>query len=372
VDSSPFADQPGNVLRCAPAENAQDACRSSLLGVERPRIRPIGWIDASSVLGHEERGFSAWLAENLGLLADALGLPGLTLVERESGVGPYRVDILAVAEDDTDEGLPVAVENQYGGTNHDHLGKLVTYLAGQQRGLGVWISERFSDPHLAAVEFLNRTSDESVGYALVTVKFAPAPDGDFYVDFQVAARPNEWVKTVSESSGRQAAPERGELLSAVHELVEQPLLDAGWARVSYHRRRPLIWLALPDGHPLHPASYFTLRAAPDNFRFRNIAVKVGSFEQSRALVAALRDRYDQRLRERLPPGTTVEWCIDTGANQQNDQWYAQHPGGGYNDLEPADAAEWAIAVCTAWLRLLEGDPPVGMVEQAQRSAPDGE
>lgn len=75
--------------------------------------------------------------QDLDLLADALELPDLTLVQRELRVETFRADILAVADDGSDDGLPVIIENQYGVTSHDHLGKVLTYLAGQQRGRGV-------------------------------------------------------------------------------------------------------------------------------------------------------------------------------------------------------------------------------------------
>ena len=141
------------------------------------QIRPIEWIGASEVLAHEERDFTVWLADNLEPLGEALGLEELTLVERESRVESFRADILAVADDGSEDGLPVIIENQYGRTDHGHLGKLITYLAAQQRGLGVWVVEEPAAPHLAAVEFLNRTSDASVGYAEVVVRFAPGARG---------------------------------------------------------------------------------------------------------------------------------------------------------------------------------------------------
>lgn len=94
-----------------------------------PDITPVDWWRASEVLGHEERGFSAWLSESLWLLEEALGLDGLGLVDREVRVESFRADLVLAADDGTDDGLPIVVENQYGKTNHDHLGKLITYLA---------------------------------------------------------------------------------------------------------------------------------------------------------------------------------------------------------------------------------------------------
>lgn len=320
----------------------------------QPSIVPVPWRSASSILGHEARGFSVWLANNLDLLGEALGLDGIRLVERESSVGSYRVDILAAADDDTDDGMPVAIENQYGSTDHDHLGKLVTYLAGQQRGLGVWIAERVTDPHLAAVEFLNRTSDESVGYALLTVRFADAPGGGHYVDFDVLARPNHWTKEATRTGSRTAAPERVEFLTAVHGLIQDRLERAGWYQVTLHLDRPRINLQLPDDHPLKGRGYYTLRAAPTSFRFRHVATGFDTFEESQRFVAGLRARYGESMAAAVPAGTGIEWGITGRGNERNDQWRAVHPSGGYTTVRAEDAADWAVEVASTWLDVLAG------------------
>lgn len=336
-----------------------------------PRIIKIEWVEASQVLPHEERDFSRWLAENLDLLADALDLGELVLVEAESRVGTYRADLVCVADDGSDEGLPVVIENQYGSTNHDHLGKVITYLAQQQRGLGVWVAERFSDAHLAAVEFLNRTSDDSVGYALVTVRFAPAPEGH-YVDFPVVARPNLYLKEAQAGTGtRRETPERRQFLENVHALVAEPLRQHGWeARLASNRR--VIRLIPPTSHALFRHGYFSLRASPTTFAFRHIVTGMGTFEESEAVVVALAERYRGRLEERAPAGTTFLWGTGKDRrNRVNDAWHAEHPDGGYRDLEPADAAEWAVQLTGTWSRLIEDEPPIGLIDAA-RDEYDGE
>ena len=72
----------------------------------------------------EDTGFTVWLEQNVDVLGEALGLE-LSVLAREQAVGPFRADL--VAEDD--EGRLVIIENQLEPTNHDHLGKVVTYFA---------------------------------------------------------------------------------------------------------------------------------------------------------------------------------------------------------------------------------------------------
>jgi hypothetical protein len=332
-------------------------------------IRQIQWIPASDVLAHEERDFTVWLADNLDLLGEALGLDDVRLVARESRVESFRADIVATADDGTDEGLPVVIENQYGRTDHAHLGKLVTYLASLQRGLGVWVVEKVAEAHRAAVDFLNRTSDESVGYALLVVRFAPGPDGSHYVDFDVVAEPNLWVKAPM-AVGNQigGTPERREFLEEIADRAGPPLLEAGWAEVQgLSGRSPRVRLTLPSGHPLSGSmSRTVLRANRRIFTFRH-SFRLGSFEQSWQLVEALRERYEEALVEALGVEADVQWhATETRAGVANDQLRIVHPGGGYDELDIEEAAAWATEVCSTWLQLTE-DLPVSTLEAVTSS-----
>ena len=76
---------------------------------------------------HEASTFTPWLAQekNLARLAQELGLE-LELEGVEVPVGPYSADILAK---DVGSGDYVVIENQLEKTNHDHLGKIITYAS---------------------------------------------------------------------------------------------------------------------------------------------------------------------------------------------------------------------------------------------------
>ena len=323
------------------------------------QIRPIEWIGASEVLAHEERDFTVWLADNLEPLGEALGLEELTLVERESRVESFRADILAVADDGSEDGLPVIIENQYGRTDHGHLGKLITYLAAQQRGLGVWVVEEPAAPHLAAVEFLNRTSDASVGYAVVVVRFAPGPEDSHLVDFDVVTAPNAWLEELGTltSRPRRGVPERFELLAELTERIEEPLRQTGWEQVKLVGNGRHIRLWPPRGHPLGGRrSRVTVRSSARELTLRH-TLRAESFDVSWKQVEVLRRRYADRLETDLPKGTEVRWHSgEDRVNARNDQLLIVHPDGGYADLSVETAATWVTAVATSWLQILTEDP----------------
>lgn len=96
----------------------------------------------------EARSFTPWLAENLATLGEALGLD-LELTGRETDVGNFSLDLLAK---DLSSGGAVVIENQFGPTNHDHLGKILTYASGFDAKAVVWIAETFRDEHQPRAE----------------------------------------------------------------------------------------------------------------------------------------------------------------------------------------------------------------------------
>ena len=111
----------------------------------------------------EATDFTPWLAseENISLLADALGLNELEVKSQEERVGPYRADILCV---EAGTGRIVLIENQLEKTNHLHLGQILTYAAGLDAVTIVWIAERFTEEHRAAIDWLNRITDTNFNF----------------------------------------------------------------------------------------------------------------------------------------------------------------------------------------------------------------
>lgn len=105
-------------------------------------------------------GLTPWLAEHLDVLGDALGIT-IELEERESWVGAFSLDILAR---DQDPGEAVVFENQIEQSDHEHLGKLITYASGKDAKYIVWIVKDAREEHRAAIEWLNKISDDTIGF----------------------------------------------------------------------------------------------------------------------------------------------------------------------------------------------------------------
>lgn len=150
--------------------------------------------DLRSVWPHEANDFTKWLAqeENLALLSDTINVE-LELEERESSVGSFNVDLFA-KEVGTDR--RVIIENQLEDTNHDHLGKLITYASGKGAEVIVWVVKRARDEHRQAIEWLNQHTDANIGFFLLEIELWQIDDSEKAPRFNIVEKPNDWSKTM--------------------------------------------------------------------------------------------------------------------------------------------------------------------------------
>lgn len=149
-------------------------------------------VDVRELWKHEQYDFSNWLAkgENLEYLNEILGLT-LTDANKEVYVGSYRCDLVAV---DETSGTRVIVENQLEGTNHEHLGKLITYAAGLKAGFIVWIVREAKEEHRAAIEWLNNNTGTDVNFFLIEIHAYKIGDSAPAPKFEIVEKPNDFVK----------------------------------------------------------------------------------------------------------------------------------------------------------------------------------
>ena len=146
-------------------------------------------VNLRDIWANEEYDFSVWLSkeENLKELSNTVGID-IILEERESAVGKYSVDIYG-KEDGTDR--KVVIENQLEDSNHDHLGKIITYASGKDAKTIIWIVKRAKDEHRQAIEWLNAHTDEEVGFFLLEIELWKIGDSAPAPKFNVVSKPND-------------------------------------------------------------------------------------------------------------------------------------------------------------------------------------
>lgn len=146
-------------------------------------------VDIRSQWPHEAQDFTPWLAQdkNIRAFGNALGLE-LEVEGTEVAVGPYSADILAR---DTGTGEYVVIESQLERTNHDHLGKAITYAAALDASAIIWVAKDFTDEHRRALDWLNDLTSDEVSFFGVQVELWQIDDSRPAVRYNLVSRPSE-------------------------------------------------------------------------------------------------------------------------------------------------------------------------------------
>ena len=173
----------------------------SLGRLERVELRTI-WTS-------EPAQFTPWLAKsgNLKVLGETLGLE-LELEAQEKEVGLFRADIVCkeIGTDST-----VLIENQLEQTDHDHLGKLLTYAAGLQAVTVVWLAANFRDEHRAVLDWLNEITHEDSRFFGLEIELWRIGESRAAPKFNIVCMPNDWSRSVAKAARGKDDSELSEL-----------------------------------------------------------------------------------------------------------------------------------------------------------------
>ena len=157
-------------------------------------------VDLRNAWYNEATDFTKWLAEeeNLSLLSDEIGLD-VKLIQTEASVGKFHVDILAEEEN---TGRKIIIENQLEPTNHDHLGKIITYASGYDAEVIIWIVKDVRDEHKRAIDWLNEHTDEKINLFAIKMELWQIGDSTPAPKFQIISQPNDWAKAIKKSTSQ--------------------------------------------------------------------------------------------------------------------------------------------------------------------------
>lgn len=174
-------------------------------------------VNPREVWPHEASDFTPWLAANLKKLGDALGME-LELTTVEAPVGEFSLDLLAK---DLNGNRAVIIENQLNATDHDHLGKLLTYASGHNASVVIWIAPQIREEHRQALDWLNQRTDASTEFFGVQLRVIRIDSSRPAVQFRAVASPNSWSKEVGASSSGASSSGKG----AAYQAFLQVLVD---------------------------------------------------------------------------------------------------------------------------------------------------
>ncbi len=166
---------------------------------------------------HEANDFTPWLADNIEALSEALRLD-LEVTDREATVGDFSLDLLAV---DLISSSTVIIENQLSQTDHDHLGKLLTYAAGFDASIAIWLSEEVRDEHRQALEWLNQKTDINTQFFGVVVEILKIDDSLPAFNFKPVVFPDEWQKSQRQRASTNTSPKLEKCREYFQSLIDE-------------------------------------------------------------------------------------------------------------------------------------------------------
>lgn len=144
---------------------------------------------------NEASDFTPWLANNIEELSKEIGIE-LEIENTEVAVGPYSADILAK---DAGTGSYVIIENQLEKTNHDHLGKSITYASVLNASIIIWIASDFTEEHKKALDWLNDHTEDDLSFFGIQIELWQIEESQPAVKFNIISKPNLAVRQAAKS-----------------------------------------------------------------------------------------------------------------------------------------------------------------------------
>jgi hypothetical protein len=165
-----------------------------------------------------EISFSNWLAkqENMKLLAEELGLKEINVKKVEAKTGKYSLDILA---EDENEKI-VIIENQLEKTDHKHLGQLITYGAGFEASINIWIVSEVEEEHKSSINWLNEITNNNNHFFLVKIEIWQIDNSNYAPKFEIISKPDYWRKYLKENNSTNISENGMRCLDFIKEFKE--------------------------------------------------------------------------------------------------------------------------------------------------------
>ena len=208
----------------------------------------------SSELGRIEKGdlreawpreaddFTPWLADHISELGNALGLE-LELQSQEAPIGAFSLDLLARV---SGTNRTVIIENQLGPTDHDHLGKLLTYAGGCDAHVIIWVAKDLRDEHRQALDWLNQRTDEDTEFYGVVVEVWKIDDSRPAPHFNMVATPNEWHREAADTVRLGNISDKNLRYKSFFQNLIDKLKERGFTNA--RKAQPRSWCNFSAGH----------------------------------------------------------------------------------------------------------------------------
>lgn len=158
-------------------------------------ISKIQYVPIKNVWPKEEGDFTPWLQDNIEEISKIIGI---NIVNPEiehhlNELNGFRADIRAELE----TGEAIIIENQYGQSNHDHLGKVLTYRTSFDAKIAIWVVEKARQEHIEVINWLNE-NDNGCAFFLLRIQAIKIGDSPIAPMFSIIAGPSEDIKNIGQ------------------------------------------------------------------------------------------------------------------------------------------------------------------------------
>ncbi len=251
-------------------------------------------LDPRAVWPSESSDFTPWLAQHINELGEVIGAE-LEVSETEVPIGDFSADILAR---DLATGGRVVIENQFGTTDHDHLGKLLTYASGVEASMIVWIAEWIRDEHRQALQWLNERTDLSTSFFAIALEVLQIEQSPPALNLKPIVFPNNWQKETHTTS--QGISPKGRAYQAFFQRLIDVLRDTHkFTKVRI--AQPQNWTSFASG--VAGISYSAAFAEGDRARVE-VYIDCGDATKNKDLFDRL---YQERSEIEAELGETLSW-----------------------------------------------------------------
>lgn len=256
----------------------------------------IKYVPLREVWPNEATNFTPWLASNIDALGKTLGLE-LELTEKEASVGEFSLDLLAK---DLGSSKIVVIENQLTQTDHDHLGKLLTYAAGFSASIVVWVADTIRDEHRQALEWLNQRTDIDTQFFGVVIEVLKIDESKPAFNFKPVIFPNEWQKLKKQKTSSTSVSSKGEKYKAYFQVMIDELREKH-KFTGAKAAQPQSWYSFSSGLPgiLYSASF-----AQGGKARAEIYLDQGNQDNNKALFDKMKETEDEITNDF---GHQLEW-----------------------------------------------------------------
>ena len=279
---------------------------------------------------NEPNKFTPWLADNIQTLGKTLGMD-LELTQREANVGDFSLDLLA---QDLGSNRTVVIENQLTQTDHDHLGKLLTYASGFNASVVIWLAESIREEHRQALEWLNQKTDTDTEFFGVVIEVLQIDNSKPAYNFKPVVFPNEWQKNKRKSDGGKVSGKMEAYRSFYQALIDE--LREKHKFTNARKGQPQSWYSFSSG--IASGIIYSVSFAMGERVRVELYIDQGDTEKNKKLFDAL---YTERESIANDLGSKLEW--ERLDNKRSSRIAIYRSGSiELSDAELAEIKEWSI------------------------------